>query len=38
MYRESIKDTGTGTIKANIMSWFVDVFQATVNRKAWCMK
>lgn len=38
MYREVIKNTGTGTIKANIMSWCVDVFQATLNRKAWCIK
>lgn len=36
MYREVIKKTGTNTIKANIMSWCVDVFQMTANRKAWC--
>jgi len=36
MYREVIKNTGTGTIKANIMSWCVDIFQMTLNRKAWC--
>lgn len=37
MYREVIKNTGTGTIKANVMSWCVDVFQMTLNRKAWCL-
>nr|DAU06664.1 MAG TPA: Protein of unknown function (DUF1353) [Caudoviricetes sp.] len=35
MFREVIKNTGTGTIKANIMSWCVDVFQMTLNRRAW---
>ena len=36
MFREVIKRTGTGTIKANIMAWCVDVFQMTLNRRAWC--
>lgn len=37
MFREVIKNTGTGTIKANFMSWCVDVYQMTFNRKAWCI-
>ncbi len=34
IFREKIKQQGTNTIKANIMSWFVDVFQMC-NKKAW---
>ena len=34
IFRYIIKEQGTNTIKANIMSWCVDVFQM-VNRKAW---
>lgn len=34
IFRHVIKEQGTNTIKANIMSWFVDVFQMC-NRKAW---
>ena len=34
IFRHVIKEQGTNTIKANIMSWCVDVFQM-VNRKAW---
>lgn len=34
IFRHVIKIQGTNTIKANIMSWCVDVFQM-VNRKAW---
>ncbi len=35
VFREVIKQAGTPVIKANIMSWAVDCFQATFNRKAW---
>ena len=34
IFREKIKHQGTNTIKANIMSWAVDVFQIC-NRKSW---
>ena len=34
IFRHVIKEQGTNTIKANIMSWCVDVFQM-FNRKAW---
>ena len=34
IFRHVIKEQGTNTIKANIMSWCVDVFQM-INRKAW---
>ena len=34
IFRHIIKNQGTGTIKANIMSWCVDVFQMT-QRKEW---
>lgn len=34
IFREKIKAQGTNTIKANIMSWAVDVFQMC-NRKGW---
>lgn len=35
IFREKIKNQGTNTIKANIMSWCVDVFQHYCNRKGW---
>ena len=35
IFRQILKDTGTNTIKANVMSWCVDVFQMTVNKKGW---
>lgn len=34
IFRHVIKEQGTNVIKANIMSWAVDVFQM-LNRKAW---
>lgn len=34
VFREKIKAQGTNPIKANVMSWCVDVFQMT-RRKAW---
>lgn len=34
IFRHVIKEQGTNTIKANIMSWFVDVYQI-FNRSAW---
>lgn len=38
IFREKIKKQGTNTIKANIMSWAVDVFQHYGNRKQWALK
>lgn len=38
MFREKLKDCGVNTIKANIMSWAVDVFQHYGNRKGWKIK
>ena len=35
IFREKLKNQGTGTIKANIMAWCVDVFQHFGNRKEW---
>ena len=35
IFRHILKEQGTNTIKANIMSWAVQVFQATVNFKQW---
>lgn len=35
VFREILKNQKTNVIKANVMAWFVDVFQATVNRKQW---
>lgn len=35
IFREKLKHQKTGTIKANIMSWAVDVFQHYFNRKEW---
>lgn len=34
IFRHVIKEQGTNTVKANVMSWCVDVFQIC-NRKAW---
>lgn len=38
IFREKIKKQGTNVIKANIMSWAVDVFQHYGNRKGWNIK
>lgn len=39
VFREILKNQKTNVIKANIMAWAVDVFQATLNRKQWeCLK
>ena len=38
IFREKIKNQGTGTIKANIMAWCVDVFQMSFNKKEWKLK
>ena len=35
IFREIVKQCGTGTIKANIMSWCVDTFQHFCNRGQW---
>lgn len=35
IFRQILKDTGTGTIKANVMAWCVDVFQMTINKRGW---
>ncbi len=35
IFRHILKEQGINTIKANIMSWAVQVFQATVNYKQW---
>lgn len=35
IFREILKIEKTNTIKANIMAWCVDVYQATVQRKEW---
>ncbi len=35
IFRQLLKDANTWVIKANLMSWCVDVFQSTANRKAW---
>ena len=35
IFRHILKEQGTNTIKANIMSWAVQLFQSTINRKAW---
>ncbi len=35
IFRHILKKQGTNTIKANIMSWAVQVFQATINFKQW---
>ena len=34
VFREKIKAGGTNVIKANVMSWFVDVFQM-INMRGW---
>ena len=39
IFRQILKDQKTNVIKANIMAWCVDIFQATVNKKQWeCLK
>jgi len=39
VFREILKNQKTNVIKANVMAWAVDVFQATINRKQWeCLK
>ena len=35
IFRQLLKEYGTRTIKSNIMSWAVQVYQSTVNRKEW---
>lgn len=35
IFRQSLKDYGTKTVKSNIMSGCVQAFQATLNRKEW---
>ena len=35
IFRHILKEQGTNTIKANIMSWAVQVFQSTINFKQW---
>lgn len=35
IFRHILKKQGTNTIKANIMSWAVQVFQATINFRQW---
>ena len=35
VFREKLKEQGTNVIKANIMSWAVDVFQHYGNKKEW---
>lgn len=35
IFRHVIKEAGTNTILANVMSWCVDIYQKTINRKAW---
>lgn len=35
IFRELLKKQGTNTIKSNIMSWCVDVYQHYFNRKQW---
>ena len=39
VFREILKNQKTNVIKANVMAWAVDVFQATLNKKQWeCLK
>lgn len=38
IFREKLKGQGVKTVKANIMSWCVDVFQHYGNRKGWQIK
>ena len=35
IFRHLLKESGTSTIKANIMAWAVDAFQMTANRGQW---
>lgn len=38
IFRQSLKDYGTRTVKSNVMSGCVQGFQATINRKEWKIK
>lgn len=38
IFREKLKAQGTNTIKANIMSWCVDVYQHYGNKRGWKIK
>ena len=38
IFREKLKAQGVNTVKANIMSWAVDVFQHYGNKKGWKVK
>lgn len=38
IFREILKESDINCVKASIMSWCVDFFQATFNRKAWKIK
>lgn len=38
IFREKLKTQGVNTIKANIMSWAVDVFQHYGNKRGWQIK
>ena len=39
IFRQILKDEDTNVIKANIMAWTVDMFQAAFNKKNWeCLK
>lgn len=38
IFREKLYKSGVSTVKANIMSWCVDVFQHYFNRKQWKVK
>lgn len=35
IFRQILKDCDVNCIKSNVMSWFVQSFQSTFNRKAW---
>lgn len=35
IFRQILKDQGTNTVKANIMAFAVDIFQALFNKKEW---
>ena len=35
VFRQALKNDGTKTIKSNIMSGAVQLFQATLNRREW---
>lgn len=38
IFRQILKDSDINCVKANVMAWCVDIFQATFNRKAWVIK